>query len=379
MLISWLILLGTATTAAAWLGWNAVREWRRAELASEMLEILEIGHRQGWTPEATLVSACGSRDTRLPVRLHLLGALLEEGMPLGTAMDAVPEFLPAAVRSQLKLGLETGEFPAMLQIATASLGKRDHRRRLAPLTGLLLYGIVPLFGSAFFLFLGLVFRSRLWFWLELLPPPLPSGDLGSSTTPQPVPGGGTMNTSIWLAGILFCLALMLHLWMFSRSVGPWLTRKLPVLDHLWLLVPWRRLRFQRDFAATLGAMLDAGMKESRAVVEAGKATGNSVILNRARRSADRLANGERLDEVLSALFHSGELKWRLEAGMRGVEGFRTSLSGWLESLEESAIRKEVLFAQAFTTALLLLNGLAVGAAAVGMFRFFVAVLDGIQP
>jgi len=188
-----------------------------------------------------------------------------------------------------------------------------------------------------------------------------------------------MNTSLWLAGILFCLAVMLHLWMFSRSVGPWLTRKLPMLDHLWLLVPWRRLRFQRDFAATLGAMLDAGMKESRAVVEAGKATGNSVILNRARRSADRLANGERLDEVLSALFHSGELKWRLEAGMRGVEGFRTSLSGWLESLEESAIRKEVLFAQAFTTALLLLNGLAVGAAAVGMFRFFVAVLDGIQP
>ena len=379
MLIPWLILLGATTAAASWLGWNAVREWRRAELASEMLEILAIGQRQGWTPETTLVSACGSRDTRLPVRLHLIGALLEEGVPLGPALDAVPEFLPAAVRSQLKLGLESGEFPAMLEIATASLGKRNHRLRLAPLPGQLLYGIVTLFGSAVFLFLGPVLRSRLWFWLEVLPPSLPSGSLGSSMAPPTIPGGEAANASLGFAGILLGLAGMLHLWMFSRTVGPWLTRKFPLLDHLWLLVPWRRLRLQRDFAATLGVLLDAGMSESRAFLEAGKASGNSVILKRARCAADRLAKGERLDAVISALFHSGELRWRLELGTRGAEGFRQSLSGWLESLEESAIRKEVIAAQTFTTVILLINGLAVGAAAVGMFQFFVAVLNGVQP
>ena len=83
--------------------------------------------------------------------------------------------------------------------------------------------------------------------------------------------------------------------------------------------------------------------------------------------------------MISALFHSGELRWRLELGTRGAEGFRQSLSGWLESLEESAIRKEVIAAQTFTTVILLINGLAVGAAAVGMFQFFVAVLNGVQP
>ena len=71
---------------------------RRTERARLFLDLLEMGLKEGRTPEATIAAAAGSRDKSLGVRFHLLAAHLAEGLQLGEALDAVPRLVPPQIR-----------------------------------------------------------------------------------------------------------------------------------------------------------------------------------------------------------------------------------------------------------------------------------------
>lgn len=63
---------------------------RRNERARLFLDLLELGLKEGRTPEAAVVEAASSRDRALGARFHLLAAFLERGLRLGQALDQAP-------------------------------------------------------------------------------------------------------------------------------------------------------------------------------------------------------------------------------------------------------------------------------------------------
>src|SRR5437762_331000 len=60
---------------------------RRNERARFFLDLLELGLKQGRTPEAAVADAAASRDRSLGARFHLLAAHLETGMRLSQALE----------------------------------------------------------------------------------------------------------------------------------------------------------------------------------------------------------------------------------------------------------------------------------------------------
>src|SRR5678815_4892939 len=56
---------------------------RRNERARLFIDLIELGLKQGHTPERLIVDAASSHDPALGVRFHLLAAYLEKGMSLG--------------------------------------------------------------------------------------------------------------------------------------------------------------------------------------------------------------------------------------------------------------------------------------------------------
>src|SRR2546430_6335534 len=62
---------------------------RRNERARIFLDLLELGLRNGRSPEASIIGAAASHDRSLGVRFHLLAAHLERGMRLHDALEQV--------------------------------------------------------------------------------------------------------------------------------------------------------------------------------------------------------------------------------------------------------------------------------------------------
>ena len=87
---------------------------RRNERARMLLDLLELGLRDGQTPEATITGASRSRDRSLGVRFHLLAAHIEAGLRLGQALVLVPRLLPAQVRAMLNVGERIGDIRKVL-------------------------------------------------------------------------------------------------------------------------------------------------------------------------------------------------------------------------------------------------------------------------
>src|SRR6058998_3855128 len=77
---------------------------RRNERARFFLDLLELGLKEGRTPESAIGSAGASRDRSLGARFHLLAAHLETGMRLSQALELVPRLVPPQIRVMLKTG-----------------------------------------------------------------------------------------------------------------------------------------------------------------------------------------------------------------------------------------------------------------------------------
>jgi type IV pilus assembly protein PilC len=166
---------------------------------------------------------------------------------------------------------------------------------------------------------------------------------------------------IWGALVLYIGGPRFHA-LLSSSFGEFLS-------------PWHRRRLQRDFSAMLALLLEAGIPEAEAVQLAGESTASPRFIKRSREIVARLKAGEKLTDALQGIDDSGELRWRMTNALRRGRGFLQALTGWHEALDAKAFQLEQSAAQLTTSALVLLNGLLVGAIVIAVFLGLLKILN----
>jgi type II secretory pathway component PulF len=369
MLLAWVLL---------WLGPLAIAVWvvyflaslplRRQERARFFLDLLEHELKAGRSPEQSIVSVAQSRDTSMGARFYLLGAHLETGLRLSQALDRVPRLLPPPILAMLKIGEEIGDvrkvLPACRQLLEDGLSQT---RGAMNYVILVLLALTPAAPAIFATLSVFVFPK----FLEVL---------REMEVPAPAFTAWVIGHARVLASLMSVGAVMVYLAGFVYVGGPrlaaWLQSGLfPICDWAAFQLPWRRKRMQRDFAAMLGILLDAGLPEERAVTLAAAAAANLVFSRRAIGVGAALRSGPKLPDAMRPLDETGEFRWRLENAGHSPNGFREALRGWLAALDAKAFQQQQTAAQVATTMFVLINGTLVGALVVGTFEALIAVVN----
>ena len=342
---------------------------RRNERARLFLDLLELGIRDGRTPEESIIAASASRDRSLGARFHLLATCLERGRTLSEALDEVPRLLPPQVTAMLRAGQRIGDITKMFPACRRLLTDGVSQVRGAINYILLLVFVVtpfalgvPLFikikiipaylqvfqgmmeGALLPAFTRLVFASNSYF-LEIL---------------------AVFFVLVWVLAVAYVGGPRLRGWV--RGIFPDLT------DRILYSLPWRRKRLHRDFTAVLAVLLDAEVPEAEAVRLAGDATANLVVQERAKKVCDGLSKGMRLTEAIRQIERAGEFQWRLVNALHHGSGFLKALAGWHDSLDAKAFQQEQTAAQLTTTALVLFNGLVVSSIVIAVFLALISLL-----
>ncbi len=340
---------------------------RRQERARFFLDLLELGLKDGRTPEQTIVAVSQSRDSSMGARFHLLAAYLESGLRLSQALDKVPRLLPPQINAMLKTGEEIGDafkvLPACRQLLSDSFSQTRGAMNYLVLVFL---ALTPLAPAIFLVLATFVFPRFLLILREM------------DVTP-PAFTVYVISRANVLASAMSAAALLVYVAGIFYVGGPRLTGRLqsilPICDWLAERLPWRRKRMQRDFAAMLGILLDAGVPEGRAVTLAAASAANSHFERRAERVVADLRVGAKLPEAMRRLDDTGEFRWRLTNASHSASGFRAALNGWLEALDAKAFQQQQAAAHVITTALVVLNGALVGLLVVGTFQAIIAIIN----
>ncbi len=340
---------------------------RRQERARLFLDLVSTGLDQGHSIEHTVVSIARSRDRSVGVRFHLLAAYLESGWNLVPALEKVG-LLPPQIVAMLRAGQEVGDARRILPACRTFLkDAASHVQSAYNYLIVLAFVLIPVVPALF------------WVMSVFIMPKYQAmfADLMEGVAPSPMP----FRLAAALSRIQLALALLFYVGAIFYVGGPrlysWLTAgfSFPSLDGLVYRVPWRRKRMQRDFAAMLGVLLDAGVPEARAVSLAAKSTANAAFVRRAERVAAQLGQGVSLTDALAGFDESGEFRWRLSNALRAGRNFFAALEGWLESLDARAFRQQQAFAQVVTTSLVFYNGMMVALFAVFVFHGFTALIQ----
>lgn len=345
--------------------------WRRRERAALLLDVMESGLSGGQALEPSLIAASATRDRLLPVRVHLLAAHLESGLPMAEALRQTPRLLPPAVQRLFELGTRHGILPRLLPACRTALDEPPQPRWVAAqqvalslvLTALQCAGVLGLLRVA-------VLPKFLQIQADLTGDPSPSLSMETWV----IAAGRISMANLVVCGVL-------AFWLFARIGGPrflglaWL-RESYVVDALLRRVPWRRDRMRRDFAAALASLLDAGVPEAEAVREAGEIPGSPWYQEGAARAVQCLSRGVALPEAIREVDDAGELRWRLTNARHGRVGFRAAIQGWLDGLDARAHAQEFTAAQGLFCAGLLIQAVAVGLAAAGFFGSLVQIIEG---
>jgi type IV pilus assembly protein PilC len=344
---------------------------RRNERARMFLDLLELGLKEGHTPEAAITNASASRDRSLGARFHLLAAHIEQGLRLGQALVFVPRLLPPQVRAMLDVGERTGDIRKVLPACRLLL-----RDSVSDVRGALNYLVILAFAiSPAVVTVPIMLRVYVFpKFLEVFSGMFEGASLPAFT--RLVFGGSEVITMIQ-AAIIAVLWLATLAYIGGPRLRRWLSWFLPgAQDWFLALLPWRRKRLQRDFSAMLAVLLDSEVPEAEAVTLAAQATANLAVIHRATKVRKRLEQGVKLPEALRALDRSRELQWRLSNALRRGAGFVRALSGWHEALDARAFQLEQTAAQVATTGLVLLNGLIVGSILIAVFLVLVQLVNG---
>jgi type IV pilus assembly protein PilC len=344
---------------------------RRKERARLFLDLLELGLKDGHTPETTITSISNCRERSLSVGFYLLAAYIQQGQKFSQALEKVPRLLPPQICSMLKTGERIGDISKVLPACRALL-----KDGISQVRGALNYVVLLAFAvTPFAVFVPLMLRIKV----------LPSykavfeGMLEGQSLPAFTRFVfGTNGIAITVQVAFLCLVWLA---MFAYIGGPrlqrWLQYVLPgVPDWASWQFPWRRKRLHRDFSAMLSILLDANVPEVEAVALAGEATNNRMFRRRADRVRSLLVNGVKLPEAIHVLDNSKELSWRLTNALRRGSGFLRALAGWHDALDAKAFQLEQSAAQVATTALVLLNGLLVGSIVIAIFLALIDLLNG---
>lgn len=349
--------------------WMLTLPMRRAERARLFLDLIDLGVRQGLSPEQTVIGSSWSRDSALGVRFHLLAAELEQGLSLGEALRRVPRLLSPEVAEMLRTGERVGDVVRVLPACRQQLADG-----LSHVRGALNYVIVLTLATLPALFIGPLFFVKIWpKYQEVF-----SGMDADFTMPAFTRLVLT-DPGLVLQAQAAVVALVLVLTFFYIA-GPrfrsWVEQVVPGLPDLlsWAL-PWRRARLRRDFSAMLAILLDSRVPEPEAVRLAADCTGNAVIKRGAARACGLLERGVALPEAIRAVDASREFQWRLANALRGGAAFFNALRGWFESLDARAFRSEQTAAQVCTTLIVLWNGLVIGSIVVAVFLCLIALTE----
>lgn len=339
---------------------------RRQERALFFLDLLEIGMKDGHSPEQTFTTLSASRDRVVPVRVHVLAAHIENGLRFEQALEEVPRLLPPKIVATLKAGADLGDRRKVLPACRQQL--RD--------------GVSQTRGAMNYLFVfGLIstpLMLYIWWTIKVWVLPKYLDIMKDLLEEQSVPD--LLVLSPWLNAVILPLQILLppvFLFLVSCYLGGprlrgWLS---PISDWLAMRLPWRRKRLHRDCSSMLALLLDAGLPEKRALQLAAESTANRSFIRRAERAVAELAQGVKLTDAVARLDDSGEFRWRLTNASQASRGFTPALAGWIESLDAKAFQQEQAAAQLFTTALVLLNGVMVGLIVVGVFQILTLLIE----
>ena len=342
---------------------------RRMERARFFLDLLEDSLRRGQPPEREIAGVTRTADPALGRPLLLFGDLLAQGLNWSQALEASPAFLPPRLAAMLTVGTRAGELRGMIAAARRHLGDG-----LSATRGAMNYAIVlmcsslPLIGALFAMLLIFVV-PKLRAILEEMEVPLPP------TFEPMVQYSGPILAGLGAVGVALAAAVILFVG------GPSLMRRLrrwfgPRVDHVALVVPWKRRRILRDFAAVLGLMLDQGVPEPKAIQLAAEAADNAALRTRADQVVHDLAQGTGLGDALGRIDPDGELQWRFRNAQYHGRGFAEALGGWIDALDAEAFRQEQAAAQYLSTGIVLLSGVVVAFIATSMFATLIAVIEG---
>jgi type II secretory pathway component PulF len=353
--------------------WLMSMPLRRRERARLFLDLLETGVNDGHAAEHVIVEAAHTKDPMLGARFHLLAAYLEEGVRLPEALAKVPRLLPPEVAAMLKVGAELGDIrrvlPACRQTLNDALSQTRGALNYLAITVFVLLPSVPVLTWMISVFVLPKFEM-----------------IARDMTDDALPMLTQVVFGMRYPFVLFEVLAMLTLQFLAVCyiAGPRLRQALRavpplgwLIDRLFWTLPWRRKRMQRDFATMLALLLDAGVPEGRALKISAEATNNSLFIRRARAAVYELARGVKLPEAVRALDGHRELEWRLTNAAHNSSGFVAALRGWFEALDAKAFQQEQAAAQTFTTAVVLWNGLVVGAFVVAVFQFLTSLTQNI--
>jgi type II secretory pathway component PulF len=369
------VLLGLVPTVAALYAiyFIVTLPMRRTERGRIFLDLLELGLKEGRTPEGAVTDAAASRDTSLGARFHLLAARLEHGSSLSQGLEKVPRLLPPQVCAMLRTGERIGDVGKVLPACSLLL-----RDGVSQVRGALNYLLLLAFiVTPFAVVLPVLIRVKV----------LPSfravceGVFEGAELPpftRFVFGTDTLALCLQIAVLALIWFLTLAYIAGPRLQG-WLGMLSPAATAAWDSVlwrlPWRRKRLQRDFSTMLALLLEAEVPEAEAIRLAGEATANTVVQRRANRAIGLLSQGVALPEALRAVDDCGEFRWRLANALRSGFGFVRALAGWHEALDAKAFQLEQTAAQVTTTFLVLLNGAIVGCIVLGIFMALIKLVN----
>jgi len=373
LLVLWTLLYLPLVAGVLYLFYHLLTlPMRRNERARLFLDLLELGLKDGRTPEATVLAASASRDRAVGVRFHLLAAHLQTGVRFTEALEKVPRLLPPQIRAMLKAGERIGDLAKVLPACRHLL-----RDGVSQVRGALNYLLILVFCiTPFTILVPLVIR------VNVLPrfKEVFMGMLENQEWPAFSRFVFGLSDSGFLVAVQTGFILLIWLAILAFVGGPrlhgWMQRLLPALtDGLLCHLPWRRKRLQRDFSAMLAVLLDANVPEVEALRLAAETTVNSTFIRRAARACKMLGGGVNLTEALCVMDGSGELKWRLANALQGRTGFLRSLAGWHEALDAKAFQLEQTAAQTITTALVLFNGLIVAVIVIAVFLLLIHLIS----
>ncbi len=342
---------------------------RRAERVRLFLDLLELGLKDGRTPEQSIQQAAACRDRLFSNRFHRLAAWLSCGEPLSAALKRVPSLLPAQVVGMLAAGERLGSLQKVIPACRKLVGDSLSQSRAGlnyiiilttlatPVTlvipAILSVKVLPAYRSVFE---GMFEGSMLPAFTRLV---LDHSYLGMVAT-------GVVLLLVWGCSLAYVGGPRLHAWLKGIAPGP--------VDGLLARVPWRRARLQRDFSSMLAVLLDAQVPEPEAVTLAAQATANGCLVARANRVVALLRDGVKLSEAIRQVDSAQELQWRLGNALQRGSGFTRALAGWHERLDARAFQLEQTAAHLTTTSLVLFNGVIIGAFMIAIFLALIALI-----
>lgn len=342
---------------------------KRHEHARFFLHLLEICQRTGKPIEHALVAVSESRDRSPGMRFHLTSAYVEEGDRLAAALEK-SRLCPRSVIAMLAAGEYIGDVAKVLpacrmQLQDARSGIRNAMNHFL----VLVVGLAPLF------------LAILWM-LSVMVMPKFREIFGSVYGTDEMSGGlaflsVSLRVASWVETLFVAfLAIAALLYLCGPGTPPWIRKfAVPFVDSMALLVPWKRRRMQRNFAAILAVLLDVDVPEPMALKLAAASSGNDVFRRRAGRATQRLADGETLTQAVTALDSAGEFRWRLTNAAHGRGGFAVALRGWFEGLDARAFQQEQATSHVLTTGLVIVNGVMVGCICIGVFGLLTQLVE----